>query len=166
MLRRSLQLRVTKAGAVKPEILQMRKSPYGMQGRKLHSNLLSDHVLTQRTRREEAMHRQRTLEERGRETQDAAVRQEAEQLKLETDATPEGQRSIEIRYIYIIGFCGYVSGHVVAHRIFEGEETRLPFDPVKGFLSDLEEKQKRDQVVDKELKSHVLIATKFAKPAL
>lgn len=163
MLRRSVALRVTKAGVTKPEILTMRKSPFGMQGRKLHSNLLSDHVLTQRTRREEALYRQRTLEERGKE--DAEAREEAAKLKVETDATPEGQRSIEIRWIYVIGFFGYLTGHAVAHRIFEGEETRLPYDPVNGFLKDLEDKQKRDKIVDDDLKQRVLVRDAAALPA-
>ena len=168
MLRRTLPTRVTLKGSLAPKVFSVRRSPFALHQSDMHSDLLSDHVMTQKAARDEAVHRQRVLEQRGQT--DAVARAEAEKLHADIAATPTQQQYNEIRLIYVVLFCGYIGGHLVGHRYFAGGDgMRLPYDPVNGFIPDLELKKKDNLKCDAEMSRHVLgvvLSSKKSRPTL
>jgi hypothetical protein len=136
---------------------RLRQSPFNMGGKKgLHSHLLTEHPLTLKAQREEGAFRQRVLAERGE--YDAEARKAAEELKATIEATPEGQRMNETKWILAVGLGGYIFGHYLAYNLFYTAEVRLPYDPVRGFVEDLSLKRRQWDEQDSQMRQQMRTA--------
>lgn len=126
----------------------LRRSPYNLNQPGLRSTLLSDHPMTQKASREELAFRQRSLAERG-DYEDASKVADA------IESTPQGEQQSEYKYVLLFALLGYLSAHMVVFQIM-GEDTRLPYDPVKGFVDDIADAKKVTAKVDHYLEAQVV----------
>jgi hypothetical protein len=107
----------------------------------IHSNLLSEHPLTQKAKRDDLLARQKLLQDEGRRGSQKAA-EEAAQLREVLNKT---ENKADKAYYEFFGFAivGYGCGHVMAHYLFDGAETRLPYNPAEGFIDSLQEQSTR-----------------------
>jgi len=135
----------------RPSPLDLRRQHSNLHQTGMHSSLLSEHILTQRAARdEEAWRRKKTAEYQEVNLPVGAATNAPPVSTKESSQQGSGSfwdmRS-EYYAIMLTALTGAVSGFVFADFLLQSEPVRLPYDPVHGFLHDVEVHEKRAQMV-------------------
>ena len=142
-MRRSLRLMCATSppsgGPTNP--MSVRREHGNLYKPNMHSTTLSEHILTQRaTRDEEAWRRKKSTEYKENNMpigMSGGHKQVENVVKKKTDEEFWDMKS-EYYAITATALCGFLTGFLLVGKVLQPDAMRLPYDPVLGFLHDVE----------------------------
>ena len=139
-----------------------RRSPKNLYSQGMHSDTLSDHPVTMKQARDELAYKQRKLVERGQYEKAVDVE---EQLESNDSAGKSGAEANEYKWVIFFLMLGYVTAHFTVFNYYYPEDMRLPYDPKKGYIEDIQRKEDSLQKLDSLVQSKVMEYTFNTKRA-
>eukprot|EP00758_Cryptobia_borreli_P012763 Tbor_TRINITY_DN5773_c1_g1::TRINITY_DN5773_c1_g1_i1::g.20520::m.20520 len=147
------------------EIFASRRTPTNIYTPEMRSGTLSDHPVTLKVARDEISYRRRKLVERGdyeSAAEEDVARETIEQgnTKRDNGKTHDANSNDINEYRYIISAlaAGYITAHFVVYRWYYPEDMRLSYDPKRGYIDDIENKNRDLEVMDAMIQKRVLEA--------